>query len=144
MADNVVFPGFSYPDDKNKDTGKAIGFTRLPNDWFDVCAEIKSLTELKVVLYVMRHTWGFQLYDKLRMISTDEFMQGRKLGKEKRTDKTQRMDKGTGLSDYGVRDGLAKAVKHGYLEVYIDDKDKARIKKYYGLRMRPRKPDETS
>src|SRR5205807_9488625 len=35
-----------------------------------------------------------------------------------------------------VIEGLNSAVKHGLLEVEIDDSDKARIKKYYKLKMR--------
>lgn len=123
-----MFQGFSYPDDR--------GFTRVPNDFIEKeLAAIESLTELKVILYVARHTWGFQEYHIWKKFTLDEFQHGRK-----RSDGS-RMDTGTGLSDFGVKDGLAKAVQHGYLQAKTDDSDRGRIKKYYCLRM-CRPPDE--
>jgi hypothetical protein len=102
----------------------------MPNQWIDICAKIKSLAEMKVVQYVIRHTWGFQEYDGMpKAITTDEFMHGRK-----RQDKS-RIDHGTGLSNRSVIDGLREAVEHGYLIQTIDDTDKARISKAYALRM---------
>ena len=115
------------------DVEKFEGFTppvsnyfRMPNEWINISAEITNLAELKVVQYVLRHTWGFQEYDgKPKPITIDEFMYGRK-----RNDGT-RIDNGTGLSNWGVNDGIAKASKHGYILCEIDDRDKARVKKYY-------------
>jgi hypothetical protein len=102
----------------------------MPNEWVNICAGIKSLAELKVVQYVLRHTWGFQEYDgRPKPITTDEFMHGRK-----RRDGT-RIDHGTGLSDRGVKDGISLAIEHGYLICEVDDSDKARIKKSYALKM---------
>lgn len=105
----------------------------MPNSWTDITAEMKSLAELKVVEYVLRHTWGFQEYGIAKRITTDEFMDGRK-----RTNRT-RMDKGTGLSNRSVIDGLRRAVADGYLIEDVDDTDKARIRKSYQLRMAGRK-----
>lgn len=84
---------------------------------------------MKVVEYVLRHTWGYSEYDIVKKITTDEFMHGRK-GKD-----GNRIDSGTGLSNKSVVEGLSKAVEHGLLEVEIDDRDRARIKKYYKLKM---------
>lgn len=124
------FLGFSYPDEGN--------FTRIPNEFMEMeLTNIDSLAEMKVILYVMRHTWGYQEYmdsgmgGGFKKITTDEFMHGR-LRKREGT----RMDEGTGLSDYGVRYGLKKAVEHGYLVEEVDVRDKARIKKYYALKMK--------
>ena len=119
MSDET-FEGFVPPIDD---------YFRMPNEWINICAKIDNLSELKVVQYVLRHTWGYQEYDGVRNITVDEFMDGRK-----RRDGT-RMDNGTGLSEPSVKDGIKRAVKHGYVVCTIDDKDKARIKKYYGLRM---------
>src|SRR6266700_2713295 len=69
-------------------------------------------------------------YDIVKKITTDEFMHGRK-GKD-----GNRIDSGTGLSNKSVVEGLSKAVEHGLLEVEIDDRDRARIKKYYKLKMK--------
>ena len=130
MEDCREFEGFSYPDD--------VGFTRFPNDWFDVCAKITNMAELKVMLYLARHTWGFQEYDSWKRISIDEFVYGRK-----RRDGT-RMDNGTGMSEMSVRHGLHKAVDHGYVKCGIDNRDLGRITKYYYLKMRPMKESEKS
>lgn len=120
MDDIQTWEGFSFPD---KD------FFKVPNDFVEIMAHI-GLSELKVILYVMRHTWGFQEFDVFKEITTDEFMNGRML-----SDRT-RMDSGTGLSDRGVKDGIIKAIEHGFLECEVDDKDKARVKKSYRLKLK--------
>src|SRR5256714_2137250 len=116
-----LFQGFSKPE---------ANFFRLPNEWSDITAKITSLAEMKLVEYVLKHTWGYSEFDMVKKITTDEFMNGRK-----KKDGT-RIDIGTGLSKPSVIEGLNNAVKHGLLEVEIDDSDKARIKKYYKLKMR--------
>ncbi len=115
-----MFAGFVSPT-KN--------FFHLPNNWTDITAEIDNLAELKIVTYVARHTWGYQEYGISKRISTDEFMEGRK-----RHDGS-RIDRGTGLSKQSVIDGISRAMLHGYLDCERDDSDKARIKKFYKLRM---------
>ena len=107
---------------------------KLPNEWINVMSEIKSISELKVIMYVLRHTWGYGEYDTPKCISVEEFTNGRKKKDGTRT------DKGTGLSDRSVQRGLQEALDHGYLQVEIDDKDKGRIKKYYNLRMKDDEP----
>ena len=115
------FEGFRKPD-KN--------FYHMPNEWTDIMAEIDNLAELKVVEYIMRHTWGFKEYDQFKTITVDEFLHGR-------ISNGERMDKGTGLkSDRSVKDGLKAAIEHGYVLCDVDAKDKARIKKSYKLKMR--------
>lgn len=117
----MTFTGFTPPT-KN--------YFPMPNNWIDICAEINNLAELKVIQYVLRHTWGYREYGIKKAITTDEFMHGRK-----RTDGS-RMDKGTGLSNRSVIDGLRAAVEHGYLECELDDTDKARKVKSYAIKMR--------
>ena len=116
-----IYAGFSKPE---------ANFFRLPNEWTDMTARITSLAELKLVEYVLKHTWGYSEFDMVKKITTDEFMSGRK------KKNGERIDTGTGLSKPSVIEGLNSAVKHGLLEVEIDDSDKARIKKYYKLKMR--------
>ena len=116
-----MFPGFSKPE---------ANFFRLPNEWTDITAHVTSLAEMKVVEYVLRHTWGYSEYDIVKKITTDEFMYGRK------RKSGERIDIGTGLSKPSVIAGLKSAVEHGLLEEEIDDSDKARIKKYYKLKMK--------
>jgi len=131
----AAFTGFSYPDDKRDDDPEKLkGFTRIPNDWFDVCVQINNLAELKIVLYMIRHTWGFQDYKEAKQISVDEFAHGCK-----RRD-GMRMDNGTGLGLTAVKDGIKRAIEHGYLLYGVNKSDLGRIKKYYLLRMRDWKP----
>src|SRR5438045_9700481 len=80
--------------------------------------------------YVLKHTSGYREFDMIKKITTDELMSGRK------KKNGERIDTGTGLSKPSVIEGLNSAVAHGLLEVEIDDSDKARIKKYYKLKMK--------
>lgn len=118
---NVGFSGFDRPE---------ANWFRMPNKWTDITADIDNLAELKVVEYILRHTWGYQEYDIKKHITIDEFVNGR------RRQDGQRIDKGTGLSERGVRYGLQKAVGKGLIEEAIDNSDRGRVKKYYSLRMR--------
>jgi DNA-binding PadR family transcriptional regulator len=102
----------------------------MPNTWTDITAEIDNIAELKVVEYILRHTWGYQEYGLKKHITIDEFVNGR------RRQDGSRMDKGTGLSERAVYDGLRKAVENSLIEEEIDDSDRGRIKKSYSLRMR--------
>lgn len=109
-------------------------FFSLPNEMINIIAGIKSLSELKVILYVVRHTWGFQEYGVYKTISVDEFMHGRKQI-DRETGKVKRMDSGTGLSQNSVIDALKAAEQHGYLISVTDSSDLARVKKSYALKM---------
>ncbi|MGL4650272.1 MAG: hypothetical protein ACRC1H_12770, partial [Caldilineaceae bacterium] len=79
---SIPFGGFERPQQN---------FFRLPNDWTDLTAAMGSLAELKVVEYVLRHTWGYHEFGIGKRISLNEFMYGRRLADG------SRMDKGTGL-----------------------------------------------
>lgn len=104
-----------------------------PAIWLDVCAAIDNLAELKVVQYILRHTWGYRDYNTAKYITVDEFVHGRKYKQGER--KGERMDIGTRLSDRAVQEGLARAMKHGWVVCFVDDSDLARVKKYYALNM---------
>lgn len=119
-------------------------FFLMPNELIDINAEIDNLAELKVVQYVLRHTWGYQeeayekpgaRYNKFKHITIDEFMHGRAYKRRGPNGEVIRMDKGTGLSEMAVRNGIKRAVEDGYIECEEDASDKARIKKYYKLRI---------
>src|SRR6266550_2910333 len=105
---NQPFEGFNTPE---------TNFFRLPNEWTDITAQVTSLAEMKLVEYVLKHTWGYSEFDMVKKITTDEFMHGRK------RKSGERVDIGTGLSNKSVIDGLHKAVAHGLLEEEIDDSD---------------------
>ena len=117
-----AFDGFARPTQN---------YFRVPNEWIDISAGIKNISELKVVQYILRHTWGYQEFGIAKRITIDEFIAGRK-----RRDGS-RIDSGTGLAEQSVRNGLAAALDDGLIEEFIDDSDRARVKKYYSLRMRP-------
>jgi len=121
QAEKHRFPGFVIPSQN---------WFRMPNNWTDITSRMTSLAELKVVEYVLRHTWGYQEYGLSKCISTNEFMHGR------RRQDGSRIDRGTGLSNRSVIDGLRNAVQHGYLIEERNDRDKARIKKRYRLHMK--------
>lgn len=120
MASDKKFPGFDIPRQN---------WFRLPNDWTNLTAEMRSWAEQKVIEYVLRHTWGFQEYGMLKRITLDEFENGRK-----RRDGS-RMDQGIGMRRQAIISGIRQAVEDGFLVEEVDNRDKARIKKYYGLRM---------
>jgi hypothetical protein len=121
-----LFAGFDRPESN---------WFRMPNSWTDITADITSIAELKVTEYILRHTWGYQEYGIKKHITIDEFVNGRR-----RQDGT-RMDRGTGLSERAVYDGLRKAVARGLVEEEIDDSDRGRVKKYYRLKMREASSD---
>lgn len=114
------FKGFSIP---------RSNYSMLPHAFIDLMGEDMDGSELKVTIYILRHTWGYQEFDLPKRITIDEFCNGRK-----KKDGT-RMDKGTGLSDQSVRNGLEAAIKRGTVVMTEDATDKGRIKRYYSPRM---------
>ncbi len=121
QQESAIFVGFDPP---------TSNWFRMPNNWTDVTSEINNLAEIKIVEYILRHTWGYQEYGLKKHITIDEFVNGR------RRQDGSRMDYGTGLSERAVYDGLRKAVDRGLIEEEIDDRDRGRVKKWYSLRMR--------
>jgi hypothetical protein len=120
---NEVFTGFDLDDEE-------LGFSKLPHTWLnEVCSRVDNIAELKVILYVFRHTVGFQETEQHKHITIDEFMNGRY-----KSDGS-RMDDGTGLSEMSVRNGLKSAIKHGYLVDKENRSDMARIYKSYRLKL---------
>jgi len=129
---NKRFEGFERPEQN---------WSKLPHDLIKSLPDVETVGELKVILYILRHTWGFQEYGLSKKITVDEFMNGRK-----RKDGT-RMDNGVGVSHPTVIDGLQRAVEHGFITVEVDDSDLGRVKKYYAIRMKGSKdftPDSRS
>jgi hypothetical protein len=113
-----TFAGFPDPQEN---------WSKLPHALIEALPLIETAGEVKVILYILRHTWGYQ--DEEKRITVDEFMNGRR-----RRDGS-RIDDGTGLSKPTILDGLKRAEMHGFIEVEVDDKDKGRVKKFYRLRM---------
>lgn len=138
VADAMEMLGKGYDSKAESLTNKFHGFakptenySKLPHEFIKILPDIDSLAELKVVLYVLRHTWGFSEYDKPKKMTLDELQNGRK----KRDG--SRMDGGTGLSINSIKAGAEKAVDRGILKVEVDESDLARIEKRYCLSMSP-------
>ena len=112
------FPGWQQPKEN---------WSKLPHSFIDLMKDMK-LAELKVTLYLLRHTWGFGNFDEFQLITTDEFIRGRKLRDG------SRLDSGTGLSKPSVISGLKDGEQRGTIESAVNGHDKARIKKGYKLR----------
>ena len=116
---DATFAGFDPPTEN---------WSKLPHALIEALPLMTSEAEIKVVLYVLRHTWGY--HDENKRISIDEFSKGRK-----RRDGS-RIDGRTGLSANAVKDGLRRTMEHGFIEADDDERDLARIKRYYRLKMR--------
>lgn len=117
----ATFSGFVFPAPK--------GHVQIPNGWYDeMCSQITNLAELKIVMYILRHTVGFQKPDQARALTVDELMNGRIIN-------GKRFDRGTGLSEMSVRNGLKRAIKHGYITCETDDHNKGDIRKSYKLHL---------
>lgn len=102
-------------------------WSRLPHELIAALPIFETKAELAVVLYILRHTWGFN--DDNKKITLDEFENGRKKANG------ERIDNGVGMTKPSIVDGLKRAEKHGFIDVETDDSDKARIEKFYSLQM---------
>lgn len=112
-----TFAGFDVPQEN---------WSKLPHQLVDVLHLFSSLAELKIVLYILRHTWGFQ--DDSKRITLDEFEHGRKCA-----DGT-RMDKGIGMTKPSIINGIKRAVKHGFVFIDSDVSGNSYSLTYQGLK----------
>jgi len=102
-----MFAGFAYPQ---------ANWYRLPNDWFDIWADLRRQTgrarikgPLQVTEYVIKHTWGWQNFATPVRLAWHDFQYGRRNG-------TRNLDHGTGLSRRALRHALDDAQAWGLLE----------------------------
>jgi len=95
-SDDYVFRGFASP-----------SYTQVPDELFDELMPRLSETELKVLLYVVRRTFGFK--KSADDISLKQMVEG-----IKKRDGTQ-LDSGTGLSRPGVTKGVRGLVAKGII-----------------------------
>lgn len=96
--DGFYFEGFSSPNT-----------TPVPDEVFDVLAPRLSEAELRVLLYILRRTFGFK--KRADAISLQQLVKGI------RTRSGVVLDEGTGMSKRGVLLGLRGLVKKGVIEV---------------------------
>lgn len=116
-----LFQGFEPPTEN---------WSKLPHALINALPQVTSLAEIKVILYILRHTWGYREFETSKTITGDEFANGRK-----KSDGT-RIDGGIGMSEPSVRTGIKNAIEHGFIVAEVDDSDMARIEKSYKLAMR--------
>lgn len=125
-----MFTGFAYPE---------ANWYRLPNDWFDVWADLRQQTgrarikgPLLVTEYVIKHTWGWQNFDTPVRLSWHDFQYGRRTG-------PRNLDHGTGLARRALRLAITDVQAWGLLE---HPRDAAGQPTYtYRPRMLPPDPD---
>jgi hypothetical protein len=120
------FPGFEKPKSN---------YSKLPHTLIDALPIFDSLSEMKIVLYVLRHTWGYQEFQEAKRITMDEFINGRKY-------KSGRLDHGTGMSRNALKEGIERAVDHGFLVQESDGKDLGRSSFVYYLNIKEDTPSE--
>src|SRR5690349_13420247 len=63
MDETPQFIGFDTPQQN---------WSKLPHQFVNLLNVIDSIAELKVTLYILRHTWGFSEYELPVHLTTDE------------------------------------------------------------------------
>ena len=121
--------GFTYPKEN---------WSKLPHELIARFPDFTSQGEVLVVLYILRHTWGYQEFDEGKKITLDEFELGRKYRDG------SRIDNGVGMSRTAILRGIEKAIKHGFIEIEEDNSDLARRKRWYKLCMNQEYRNATS
>jgi hypothetical protein len=117
--DDWVYAGFGVPT-----------FTQIPDDFIDEVAPHLKEGELRVMLYIMRRTYGFgKLEDR---ISINQLCNGIT------TRDGRRLDWGTGMSRSAVRRGVDGCIKKGLLVVTREQSENGEYEtNLYALRFRP-------
>ena len=122
MDKSSDFQGFSEPKEN---------YYRLPNNWFDYWISFRAeigdrfAVPLKVLEYVLLHTWGASKFDGRVRLSANEIHSGR------RRKKKLRWDSGVGVSENAIKKAAKVLAKMGALNVFQDQKDKARRMRTY-------------
>lgn len=110
MAKNA--PKFSgFPEPKTN-------FTGIPNIFFDEIMPFLKEGALKVMLYIFRHTYGWQ--KDVDCISISQFVNGIV------TKRGKRLDYGTGLGTSTVKEAITALIQGGYILRFIHGKGRAR------------------
>jgi len=105
-TDQFTFMGFHEPEEN---------YFRLLNNWFELIQPLREMygtrliAPLKVLEYILKHTWGYGRFDQPIALSIGDIRFGRRIGR-------QRMDMGTGLAENTVRKALEELCKLGYIE----------------------------
>lgn len=114
-----TFQGFGVPEEN---------WSKLPNAIIYELPRFGSLAELAVVLYILRHTWGYQQFGPPVKLSLDELCTGRFL-------KGKQVDDGTGLSRPTVIRGLLAAKKDGFINIDKRRGEKGHTEVFFSLQI---------
>ena len=135
MNQPTSFNGFSEPTEN---------YFRLPNDWFEIVQRVREVygsrivALLKMLEYILRHTWGYRRFDGSVRLTAAEIHSGRKF-------KGRRIDQGTALAENSVHKAGEALREMGLIEIDTDDSDKARRVRAYRphIRSEEEMTDET-
>lgn len=113
------FPGFSSPN-----------FTSVPDEVFDLLLSVLTEAELKVLLYIIRRTFGFK--------KTADSISIRQMTRGIRTAAGQQLDSGTGLSVPSVTKAVKSLERQGIIvAIRSSSKQRGSETTTYALNLRP-------
>jgi len=113
------FPGFSSPN-----------FTSVPDEVFDLLLSVLTEAELKVLLYIIRRTFGFK--------KTADSISIRQMTRGIRTAAGQQLDSGTGLSVPSVTKAVKSLERQGIIvAIRSSSKERGSETTTYALNLRP-------
>ena len=92
-------------------------YTQTPNEIFDKFLSKLSHAELKVLLYIVRRTFGFHKEYKGDAISLSQICKGI-IKKDKETGEIKVLDEGTGLSKKSVLSAIKSLEEKGHIIVW--------------------------
>jgi hypothetical protein len=105
MTTESSFPGFPQPE---------ANWSKLPHAFIDALPLVETQAELRVILYLLRHTWGCNEFGKPKKLTLDAFEHGCR-----KRDRT-RVDHGVGMCVSAGRRSMASSkstqmigTKHG-------------------------------
>ncbi|MFZ6028303.1 MAG: hypothetical protein ACOYYS_11365 [Chloroflexota bacterium] len=116
MNTEIEFVGFAEPSEN---------YYRLPNNWFEIAALLRAsfgerfASPLKMMEYILRHTWGYRRFDGQVRLSARDIYSGRNVN-------GHQIDLGTGLSENSVTRAARALEKLGLIEMEYNDSDPAR------------------
>ncbi|MCX7599419.1 MAG: replication protein, partial [Armatimonadetes bacterium] len=113
------FPGFSSPN-----------FTSVPDEVFDLLLSVLTEAELKVLLYIIRRTFGFK--------KSADSISIRQMTRGIRTATGQQLDSGTGLSVPSVTKAVKSLERQGIIvAIRSSSKERGSETTTYALNLRP-------
>ncbi len=125
------FEGFARPQSN---------FYRLPLSWFDTLRTLRTRHDRRRIValvrlteYIIKWTWGQGNYEGTVRLTLDEIENGRVAGR--REGVRVRADRGTGLPRKTLIPTIEDALAYGLLTRVTDDRDRARVRQSYAVRL---------